>query len=399
MHSLGKQLSLRQLPPVRKSYDTSYHTSREKSVSNSPIKNVLIANRLRKEAKSQTKSYIYQAPIQGNIYEVKICFLSNYGDPNQIRCSAFDFFQQNNVIMKVRKCRLESSHAIHPVSNLFQGQLVKDSEDQDFVAFWKGIPIQIAIFVVGTEPPAYIRAWNSKFFPNENAKEITIHVGGQFANRVCLPIEFGINISTKINQTFLLPLKTIGTPRLRKGIFGQDDYGELPGKGFKQVRLEIIGFPSDSLSCGLNQIEIINVLGKRMEYGKDIQSINYEGCTNITSPALLFKKDKNTSDFIKMWCAKRESDVVSLIFNLESTVAISVVRIFNHNSHDQETRCCVTKGRLICDGDCVWRGRIKNANGLAMDVSKFSTNVWLSDLPSYKHKNSVFSPEKRKQSK
>ena len=393
MLPLPRPINIRRKLPEKRKYEHTFHSSRDNAIPKPNFASVLLAQKLRKESKSQSSRSLYHEQPRDNIYEVRITFLSNYGDPNRIRCSAFGFFQKNDIVMKVYKCRMDTSHAIQPLSNMFQGQLVKDSESEDWVAPFDGSPIQTTVFVQGTEPPEYIRAWNSRFYPNENAKEITIHVGGQFANRICLPIQFGVNISTKINQTFLLPLKVIGEPRMRKGLFGNDLYGEMPTRGFNEIRLEITEFDMTSNVCGLNHIEIIGANGKKLILGSEIKSVVSEGCTDITSPALLLKKDKKTSDFTQMWCATREADVVSLIFKLDPLVGISAIRIYNHNANEQENRCCVKRGRVLCDGDCVWRGKIREADGIAIDVSKYATNVFISDLPIKKGGKTIFDIE------
>ena len=146
-------ISLRTLPKFNPLFDDPASTSRPlaplqpngKLLSKSPKKLV-------RESKTVTRSMVYKTPfLTEKLYEITLIFSSNHGDPNYIRCSSLQFFQKNDIPMKVHAISVDDVWYQSFNVSLFNNQIIKDRPEDEWISQWTGRPIRLRVCLAGTD--------------------------------------------------------------------------------------------------------------------------------------------------------------------------------------------------------------------------------------------------------
>ena len=310
-------------------------------------------------------------------YKLKIVILNNYGNQSFVRCSEIDVFDVNNNKVEVFDIAIDDKFSLSPAKNLTNGKYGFNDDINDWIGKWSDKPIVINMTVDGSAPLGFVRFWKGNKCPEQSIREVEIYLCDHFVTKTALPKDLGASVSIKMEEEFKTKYSK-KKKHVRIGEFVKDQYGEVPNPGAKTLEIDLYG--NDGM-VGLNQIEIYTTTGHRLVPEADHIAIKIDGVRNMFPVINLFKEHRDTSEYFDMWSGVLLKDHATLKFTFKKEVSIVLIRLFNHNSCYPEHMHQSSRATIKINDNAVWRGKLKQAHGISKGVSKYATNVVLSDLP------------------
>ena len=399
---------------------------------------------IRSSSLKQASSFINAAERE---YQLNIHFASNWGHPNLITCSEIDILGKDKTpLQKVSISEYipkDPNNADEPYiysnlnSQFFDRMcnhiLIKETKDDSWYSNWNPkskIPLILNINIISKERPEYIRIWNSKYLPESNLRNFTVHYERQIVGQGEVPINFCV--VTKLNSEIIKPVP-IAIPPLcdpttleqiqehhkypipqkksniinfgiakeeMLSIFQEevnsldcDKYGKMFVPRVKRLKFTLLeAFDPDSNEMGLNSIELFDVNGKSFSFSH-IKSVNILNGKCVSSPFKLFKDHRRTMDSSDMWICEKEIDEekknnpncskldlsTKLTVDLSKEKKIVLIRIWNYNGFNEFNHYGVKKMRIDSDKGFLWRGILNEAKGMTSKIIDGITDIWLTD--------------------